>query len=121
MAGLPNCTPEFGTVEWALDQPVRSPGAKLLLAVLAREGATLGVVITVERLAEKASISRSAVGRNLRYLEDRGWVSRARGPHCPNTFTLCATAQLSTADVKAVEQRFTHLQSTVNSKMLTAA
>lgn len=80
---------QFHAIEWALDQPLRSASAKLILALLARAGAAEGVTVSMAVLAEQAGVDRATVRRNLRYLEDKGLVSCVHSYKAPSTFTLC--------------------------------
>jgi pyocin large subunit-like protein len=69
--------PEFGTVGWALDQPIQHSGAKLLFVVLVRECAGNATCApSIRRLCELTANHRRTIGIHLAYLEATGWISR---------------------------------------------
>jgi len=72
-----NERPAFGTVEWALDAPIRHSGAKFLFVVLVREcrgGSTCSPAIP--HLCALTATHRRTVGVHLAYLEATGWIGR---------------------------------------------
>ncbi len=97
-------------VEQALSAPILHSGAKFVLVILASLCDDDGRCSpTVPRIARIAGKSRSAVGRNVVWLEAEGWLERHNRNNLPTVFEL--SPALKTGQVRAGDDARAHVVS----------
>lgn len=80
---------DFGSVEWALDAPIRSISARLVLTALTRAADVDGTVDTpVSEIARSLYVERRTVQRCIVWLIEDGWLERRRPHHTATVLTL---------------------------------